>query len=126
MIVDVNRPSTWKKYQEENCLNCMAGCCSLPVEMSFDDLVRLEFVDEFERDEPRRKTAKRLKKEGLISHYNNKNDIYTLPQRSNEDCVYLDQQTRRCQVYEKRPKTCRQHPIVGPRRGFCAYVKKKS
>ncbi|MEX8496351.1 YkgJ family cysteine cluster protein, partial [Leptothrix ochracea] len=33
----------------------------------------------------------------------------------------LDAQTRRCTVYEQRPNTCRKHPQVGPKPGYCPY-----
>ena len=29
--------------------------------------------------------------------------------------------TRRCTVYDKRPNTCRKHPQVGPRPGYCPH-----
>ncbi|MCK5516299.1 MAG: YkgJ family cysteine cluster protein, partial [Desulfobulbaceae bacterium] len=37
------------------------------------------------------------------------------------DCLYLDQKTRRCTIYTKRPDTCRNHPQIGPRPGYCAF-----
>jgi Fe-S-cluster containining protein len=33
----------------------------------------------------------------------------------------LDAKTRRCTVYDKRPNTCRLHPQVGPKPGYCPY-----
>jgi Fe-S-cluster containining protein len=122
--VDPGRPETWIKYRDNLCDSCSAGCCSLPVELTFDDLIRMELVDEFEKGESPRKIAKRLKKEGFIRLFNLKSGVFTLEQLANEDCVFLDQKSRRCTVYEKRPETCRQHPAVGPRPGFCAYRKK--
>lgn len=125
MLVDVAAPRTWLKFNQEMCQTCRGSCCSLPVELNFADLIRLGVVDAFEAEEPRRKIAKRLKKDGIISHYHNKSDIYTLTQLSNGDCLYLDQKSRLCTVYDRRPQTCRNHPKVGPRSGYCAYVKKK-
>jgi Fe-S-cluster containining protein len=35
----------------------------------------------------------------------------TLKERKNYDCVFLDGQTRRCTVYEDRPRQCRTWPF---------------
>ena len=88
------------------------------------DLIRLGVVDEFEREEPAKNIAKRLSKEGLVERFNQKSGIFTLTRSSNGDCLYLDRKTRLCTVYAKRPDTCRNHPQVGPRPGYCAYRKK--
>jgi len=50
--------------------------------------------------------------------------IFTLTRMANGDCLYLDRQTRLCTVYAKRPDTCRNHPRIGPRPGYCAYQQK--
>ena len=41
------------------------------------------------------------------------------------DCHFLDRDTRRCTVYERRPDTCRKHPQVGPKPGYCPYGDRK-
>lgn len=121
-LVDIDEPNTWVKYRKGLCRDCTAGCCSLPVEAKLSDLVRMELVDPFEAEvEAPKKIAKRLMKAGVIRHFNFKAKKYTLAQRANNDCLYLDQATRRCTIYEKRPDVCRKHPQVGPRAGFCAY-----
>jgi Fe-S-cluster containining protein len=35
----------------------------------------------------------------------------SLVERDNYDCVFLDPQTRRCQVYQARPRQCRTWPF---------------
>jgi Fe-S-cluster containining protein len=35
----------------------------------------------------------------------------TLKERKNYDCVFLDAETRRCTVYEDRPRQCRTWPF---------------
>ncbi len=103
----------------------MGGCCSLPVEARLSDLVRMELVDPFEAEVlAPKKIAKRLLKAGAIQHFNFKDSKFTLAQRANNDCVYLNPQTRLCTIYEKRPDICRNHPRIGPRPGFCAYQEK--
>jgi uncharacterized protein len=121
-IVDVDRPESWTRYKNGLCTGCAANCCTMPVEVKLPDLVRLELVDAFEaeHDEPKQ-IAKRLAKAGLIEHFNFKNSIFTLSRRASGDCQYLDAVTRLCTVYDKRPNTCRLHPQVGPRPGYCPY-----
>lgn len=125
--VDVDDPNTWVKYRKGLCRTCTATCCSLPVEAKLSDLVRMELVDSFEAEvTPPKRIAKRLIKSGAVRHFNLKEKKYTLAQRANNDCLYLDQTTRRCTIYDKRPDVCRNHPRIGPRAGFCAYKQKKS
>ncbi|WP_043148357.1 YkgJ family cysteine cluster protein, partial [Pseudogulbenkiania ferrooxidans] len=64
---------------------------------------RIGVVDEFELEEPIKSIAKRLEKQRVIQHFNFKNSLFTLAQRANGDCLYLDAQTRRCTIYERRP-----------------------
>lgn len=121
-IVDVDRTETWTRYRTGLCDRCMANCCTMPVEVKLPDLVRLELVDPFEAEhESPKQIAKRLSKAGLIEHFNFKHEIYTLGRRADGDCRFLDAQTRRCTVYDKRPGTCRKHPQVGPRPNHCPY-----
>jgi Fe-S-cluster containining protein len=66
-----------------------------------------------------------LQKEGIVERYNQKSEIFTLQRMSNNDCLYLDRKSRLCTIYEKRPDTCRNHPKIGPRPGYCAYKPKE-
>ncbi len=121
-IVNVDNCETWTRYRNGLCNSCAANCCTMPVEVKLPDLVRLGLVDPFEAEhEAPKQIAKRLQKMGAIEHFNFKNSIFTLSRRANGDCVNLDAQTRRCTVYDKRPTTCRLHPQVGPRPGYCPY-----
>ena len=122
MFVDVDRLETWSRYKTGMCDKCHAHCCTMPVEVRLPDLVRLGWVDPFEAEhESAKNIAKRLTKVGLVGHFNFKNEIFTLARRANGDCCNLDPQTRRCKVYELRPSTCRLHPQVGPKPGYCPY-----
>ena len=118
---DIDRLDTWQKYRKGLCDTCNASCCTLPVEVRLDDLIRLGLVDEFERGEPLSRIAKRLQKEGVVGRFHQKSGIFTLSRMSNDDCLFLDPRSRRCTVYDRRPATCRNHPQIGPRPGFCAY-----
>ena len=121
-IVDIDRPETWSRYKTGMCNSCTANCCTMPVEVKLTDLIRLGLVDPFEAEhEEPKQIAKRLIKMRLIELFNFKNSIFTLARRSSGDCQFLDVTTRRCTVYENRPNTCRLHPQVGPKPGFCPY-----
>lgn len=120
--VDVDRLETWSRYRNGLCGNCVANCCTMPVEVKLPDLLRLQLLDPFEAEhEAPKQIARRLSKAGVIEHFNFRNAIFTLARRASGDCRFLDAVTRRCTVYEKRPDTCRKHPQVGPRPGYCPY-----
>ena len=106
------------------CGSCISSCCTLPVEVKIKDLIRIGIVDEFEMGDPPKNIAKRLQKEGIVERFNQKSGIFTLQRMSNNDCLYLDRKSRMCTIYEIRPDTCRNHPRIGPRPGYCAYVPK--
>ena len=122
---NVDDLSTWVKYKSGLCQQCQGTCCSLPVEVRFADLVRMGLVDAFEAEEPAKRLAKRLMKEGVVGHFNNKTEVFTLSRYSNDDCIYLNQKTRLCDIYANRPDTCRNHPKIGPKPGFCAFKPKQ-
>lgn len=121
---DVDRPSTWKSYRSGMCQNCYGGCCTMPVEVKLEDLIRLGVVDVDEAAGSIKKIAKRLKKDGIITSYRQGTDLFMLTQRSNNDCLYLHPITRLCTVYEKRPGVCREFPAIGPRPSFCPHAPK--
>lgn len=97
----------------------------MPVEVKSEDLIRLEITTQDEIDHSIKKAAKRLKKDGYISSYREGTDLFMLTQRPNGDCYFMNQKTRLCTVYEKRPNTCRDFPArIGTRVGFCPAEKK--
>ncbi len=115
---------TWAKYKKKMCDHCKGTCCSLPVEVKPEDLVRLGAIDAFELKENMKRIFKRLSKERLVEHYHAKSETFTLARMANGDCHYLDSSSRRCTIYDKRPDTCRNHPQIGPRSGYCAFIPK--
>ena len=121
---DLDRTDTWIKYERTMFGSCVSSCCTMPVEVRFNDLLRIGLVQEFERNEPRKNIAKRLQKDGIVERYNQKQEIFTLVRMANNDCLYLDRKSRLCTIYELRPETCRNHPKIGPRPGFCAFKPK--
>jgi uncharacterized protein len=120
-ICHIDDLASWVKYQQKLCRDCRARCCSLAVEVRIEDLIGMGLADPFEADEPARLVARRLQKAGIIDHFNARSEIFTLARRAGDDCIFLDPQSRRCTIYPRRPATCRNHPQVGPRPGYCAY-----
>lgn len=121
---DAQRPSTWVSYKRGLCEGCWAGCCTLPVETSAADLIRLGLTTEEEAALSLKKLAKRLQREGVIQAFSARSQIFVLEQRHGRDCIFLGRD-RLCTVYEKRPEVCRQFPKIGPRPGFCPAGAKK-
>lgn len=127
MKTDIDRPSTWKKYSSDQmCNDCHAGCCTMPVEITIDDLIRLQLTDSDEVENVGvKKVTKRLIKEKKIVYFREATGLFMLAQNANRDCLFLNLKTRLCSVYEKRPDVCRQFPKIGPRPGFCPHTKKR-
>lgn len=123
---DINNIATWAKYSKKLCDYCTGSCCSLPVEVKASDLIRMGLMDIFELEENLKLVARRLRKQQLVDHFHSKTATFTLARRANGDCLYLDAASRRCTIYHNRPDTCRNHPQVGPRSGFCAFNEKRA
>ncbi len=122
---DPQRPASWKSYKLGMCEGCWAGCCTLPLEVSAFDLIRLELITEDEAAASLKKVAKRLMKEGFVRSYHSTQGIFIIEQRHGRDCIFLDK-NRQCTVYEKRPEVCRTFPKIGPRPGFCPVGSKEN
>lgn len=124
MRIDKDRPSTWRQYKNGMCNGCRAGCCTMPVEVRIEDLLRLGLVTEDEVDHSIKKIVKKLNKEGILKSYRESTGLFMFVQRENGDCIFLDDKTRLCKHYEKRPQVCRDFPNIGPRPGFCPCTQK--
>lgn len=97
----------------------------MPVEVKFADLVRLGLVSADDEFTSRRKLVNRLKRDGIIQSYREVTQNFMLTQRPNDDCMFLDAQTRLCTVYDKRPDVCRNFPqSMGIRPGYCPALQK--
>lgn len=122
MNPDPQRPSTWLKYQKGMCNGCWGGCCTLPLEASAYDLIRLGFLTEDEAARSLKKAAKRLIKDGVVRSYQGASGLFIMEQKYGDrgifECIFLGSD-RLCTVYEKRPEVCRQFPKIGPRPGYC-------
>src|SRR5687768_13181236 len=96
--VDVGRPSTWIRYRPGLCRDCRADCCTLPVEVTARDLVRLGLAGPDEITGSLKKLARRLEREGYVENFRATSGLFILRQRPNGDCRFLDA-NRRCTVY---------------------------
>ncbi len=86
----------------------------------------MQLADAFLLEDNPRKVARQLEKNGLIENYHARTNIFTLARRPDGSCIFLDEETRRCTIYANRPNTCRNHPQVGPRSGYCAFQAKQA
>ena len=118
-MVDIDRPSTWTKFKPSLCSGCHGNCCKLHVEARVSDLVRMGLLSEDEALWSARKIARKLESQKLIQSYRASTMKFTLSQRVNNDCIFLDETSRLCTIYEKRPDVCRNFPKIGPRPGWC-------
>ena len=123
---DLDNIATWAKYSSKLCRHCAASCCSLPVEVKAEDLARMHLVDAFSLQEDLKFIARKLTKERFVEHFHARTGTFTLARRANGDCIFLDNSSRRCTIYADRPDTCRNHPGIGPRSGYCAFKAKKT
>jgi uncharacterized protein len=119
MQTNKDLPSTWIRYRDGLCSGCIGACCTMPVEVRAEDLIRLGLTDIDEVNGSKKKLAKRLIKEKWVASYREGTDLFMLAQRPNDDCIFLDLKTRLCTVYEKRPEVYRRFPEIGPRPGYC-------
>lgn len=123
-LVDKDKPWTWKSYKNGMCDGCYGSCCTMPVEVHGEDLVRLGVLSQDDLDRSIKKAAKKLIKEGWVRTFRSETELFQLQSRPNGDCIFLDTKTRLCTRYEKRPGVCREFPKIGPRPGFCPVVPK--
>jgi len=122
--VDILRPKTWVRYQPSLCQGCQAGCCTLPVLVTAEELYHLGYLKADEVNGPLKRIAQRLIRQGIIRSYQDRTRLFRLEQKNGHDCVFLDG-NRRCVVYDRRPSICRQFPSNSARPGFCPSQRKE-
>lgn len=117
-VVDKENPDTWIKYTKNSCKTCVGTCCTMPIEVRWEDLVNLNLVNEDDLIIPLRTTIARLKKEKIITAYRKDTGLFALKQTADGKCRYLI--NNRCVVYKNRPLVCRAFPLeMGWRHGYC-------
>ena len=116
--------SHWTYYKKGMCDSCEGLCCYMPVEVKTSDLIRLGILAEFHLEMTLKEQIRDALKHPGVQRYTASTENFTLTQKSDSTCFFLDS-NKRCSHYDIRPDTCRNHPIIGPRPGFCAYMKKE-
>ena len=124
-MVDIDRPSTWTKFKPSLCSGCHGNCCKLHVDAKVPDLVRMGLLSDDEALWSAKKIARKLESQKLIQGYRASTMKFTIAQRPNQDCIFLDESSRLCTIYDIRPDVCRNFPEVGPRPGWCPSERKK-
>lgn len=116
--------SRWSLYKKGMCESCEGLCCYMPVEVELSDLIRLGILVDFHLELPLNQQTKEALKNPAVLRYTPSTKKYTLAQKPDNSCYFLDK-NKKCTVYENRPDTCRNHPKIGPRPNYCAYLKKE-
>ena len=92
--MDIDDTATWVPYRKGMCDTCYAGCCTLIVEVTGEDLVRIKATDEWELENDLKGLVRRLEREGMIQRYNARTGKFILSQRSGGECVFLTDERR--------------------------------
>ncbi len=116
--VEIAKPTTWIKFKPSLCRGCWAGCCTMPVQVTSEELYHMGFIKAHQVNGPLKRVAQKLIKAGYIKSYNARTRLFRLKQRENGDCVFL-MENRLCSIYENRPSICRGFPFNGARPGYC-------
>lgn len=118
--------SNWIRFKPRLCNSCWATCChNIDVQVSVSDLVRLGLIGKIEAQGSLTQAVGRLKKAGILRKVRPGSLVFSLGQKANKDCIFLDTKSRRCTVYKARPEICRQFPRIGPKPGSCPYIAKR-
>lgn len=100
-----------------NCLKCVAYCCSYThIPVTKRDLKRLaKFHDLSEKQAESRFTKKGDKENPRVLRHSH-------DEHFGSACMFLDQETRNCTIYEGRPQICRDFPTQS-RCGYYEFLK---
>jgi len=120
ILDDLNR---WTKYKKDMCQSCEGLCCYMPVEVKVHDLIRLGILTDFHLELSAKEQIKDALNHPAVARFTPSTEKFTLKQNPDGSCFFLTED-KRCSHYTNRPDTCRNHPQIGPRPGFCAYLKK--
>lgn len=91
-----------------NCARCPGFCCTYPrIPVTTGDLRRLAARFGVDPDTARRRYAKRGPDPGEWVLRHRRDPLFQ------SACRFLDQERRRCTIYEHRPQACRDYPGTG-------------
>lgn len=121
--IEVGLPETWVKYRPSLCKGCWAGCCTMPVQVTSEELYHMGYLKAEEVNGPLKRISQRLIKAGIIRSFNARTRLFRLQQVNGNDCVFLDE-NRLCKIYDRRPSICREFPKNNVRPGYCPAIRK--
>ena len=93
------------KKAKYDCLKCVAYCCTYThIPTTKADIIRLAKHHSITPDEAKKKFTKKGDKENprVLRHRDDEHFVSA--------CMFLDQETRNCTIYEGRPTICREFP----------------
>ncbi len=93
------------KKAKYDCLKCVAYCCTYThIPTTKADIIRLAKHHSITPDEAKKKFTKKGDKENprVLRHRDDEHFVTA--------CMFLDQETRNCTIYEGRPTICREFP----------------
>jgi len=104
-------PATINKTLKYDCDKCIAYCCSIydRVQVNPRDIRRLATHFRVEPEVASQRFTKLFGKERILRR--------KADRLFGQACTFLDQDTRKCTVYNARPLTCREFPTTSR----CAY-----
>jgi hypothetical protein len=110
-----NQSDDWRRYLDFRCTGCGNCCRDTRVMISDADIRRIvdgtgKSFDEF---------ARFLEEDEIILdkrspwwvRFRKRRKVIALRWRNRSSCVFLDDATNRCTIYEHRPMACREHPF---------------
>lgn len=107
-------PGSWEKYLKFRCTGCGNCCRDTVVCITDGDVKRIvdstglsprKFVKFYDHDE-----ISMSENDPLWVRFDSKKAVMGL-RATHDRCVFLDNKTNRCGIYEVRPVTCREHPF---------------
>lgn len=104
-------PATVKKALKYDCDKCIAYCCSIydRVQVTSRDIRRLAAHFRVAPEVATKRFTKVFGKERVLRR--------KADRLFGQACLFLDQDTRKCTIYNSRPLTCREFPTTSR----CAY-----
>lgn len=100
-----------------NCLKCVAYCCTYKlIPATPSDIARLGRRFDLGPREAKKKFTKKGDKEFPVVLRHQEDEHFGTA------CMFLDQKTRQCTVYESRPRICRDFPTQS-RCGYYEFLK---
>jgi Fe-S-cluster containining protein len=104
MAAETNGKTNGRKLRVlYNCARCPAYCCSYDrIEVTKRDLLRIAKHFGLSYRQAEKRYTKSAKGDRVLRH--RKDHIFK------QVCGFLDQETRRCTIYNARPAVCREYP----------------